>query len=200
MHDQLGLTVAEIQPVGLESSAGSTPLRLRVEGGPDEYLFAKLYIKGHLRADRWYKLGRTILYGSLEDEHPFQTVRRLVEYEVYALRLPQDIGVRTARPYGFVEITPEREYLLVTEFFKATTDRRILARASARPCTGSNAQNSQLWSPGGWPPAEYMFTSQSAAIRLGLSGACPQLNRRLGPWMVSLAVLLSSPLKASRAT
>ena len=102
----------------MESSAGSTPLRLRVDGGPDEYLFAKLYTKGHVRADRWYKLGRTILYGSLEDEHPFQTVRRLVEYEDYALRLLQDIGVRTARPYGIVEITPEREYLLVTEFFK----------------------------------------------------------------------------------
>ena len=118
MHDQLGLQVAEIQPVGLESSAGSTPLRLRIEGGPDEYLFAKLYTNGHLRADRWYKLGRTILYGSLEDEHPFQTVRRLVEYEDYALRLLQDVAIRTARPYGIVEITPEREYLLVTEFFK----------------------------------------------------------------------------------
>jgi hypothetical protein len=43
VHDQLGLTVLEIKPVGLESSAGSTPLRLRVEGGDDEYLFAKLY-------------------------------------------------------------------------------------------------------------------------------------------------------------
>jgi membrane-associated phospholipid phosphatase len=118
VHDQLGLQVAEIRPVGLKSSAGSTPLRLRVEGGLDEFLFAKLYTKGHVRADRWYKLGRTILYGSLEDEHPFQTVRRLVEYEDYALRLLQDIGVRTARPYGIVEITPEREYLLVTEFFK----------------------------------------------------------------------------------
>jgi membrane-associated phospholipid phosphatase len=116
VHDQLGFTVAEIKPVGLESSAGSTPLRLRVEGGPDEFLFAKLYTKGHVRADRWYKLWRTILYGSLEDEHPFQTVRRLVEYEDYALRLLQDIGVRTARPYGIVEITPEREYMLVTEF------------------------------------------------------------------------------------
>jgi membrane-associated phospholipid phosphatase len=118
MRDQLGLTVAEIKPVGLESSAGSTPLRLRVEGGPDEFLFAKLYTKGHVRADRWYKLWRTILYGSLEDESPFKTVRRLVTYEDYALRLLQDIGVRTARPYGVVEITPEREYLLVTEFFK----------------------------------------------------------------------------------
>jgi tRNA A-37 threonylcarbamoyl transferase component Bud32/membrane-associated phospholipid phosphatase len=116
VHDQLGLTVAEIKPVGLESSAGSTPLRLRVEGGKDEFLFAKLYTKGHVRADRWYKLWRTILYGSLEDESPFKTVRRLVTYEDYALRLLQDIGVRTARPYGIVEITPEREYMLVTEF------------------------------------------------------------------------------------
>src|SRR6266487_4624970 len=113
-RDQLGLTVLGIKPVGLESSAGSTPLRLRVEGGTEEYLFAKLYTKGHVRADRWYKLWRTILYGSLEDESPFKTVRRLVTYEDYALRLLQDIGVRTARPYGIVEITPEREYMLVT--------------------------------------------------------------------------------------
>ena len=118
MRDQLGLTVTEIKPVGLDSSAGSTPLRLRVEGGPEQYLFAKLYTKGHVRADRWYKLGRTLLYGSLEDESPFKTVRRLVTYEDYALRLLQDIGIRTARPYGVVEITPEREYLLATEFFK----------------------------------------------------------------------------------
>jgi len=116
MHDQLGLTVAEIKPVGLESSAGSTPLRLRIDGDPGEYLFGKLYTKGHVRSDRWYKLGRTILYGSLEDESSFKTVRRLVTYEDYALRLLQDIGVRTAKPYGIVEITPEREYLLVTEF------------------------------------------------------------------------------------
>ncbi len=116
--DQLGLTVTEIKPVGLASSAGSTPLRLRVEGGPEQFVFAKLYTKGHVRADRWYKLGRTILYGSLEDESPFQTVRRLAEYEDYALHLLREAGVRTARPYGIVEITPKREYLLVTEFFK----------------------------------------------------------------------------------
>ena len=122
VRDQLGLTVTEIKPVGLESSAGSTPLRLRVEGAPDEFLFAKLYTKGHVRADRWYKLGRTLLYGSLEDESPFKTVRRLVTYEDYALRLLQDIGVRTARPYGVVEITPEREYLMVTEFFSGAAE------------------------------------------------------------------------------
>jgi tRNA A-37 threonylcarbamoyl transferase component Bud32 len=122
VRDQLGLTVTEITPVGLESSAGSTPLRLRVEGSADEYLFAKLYTKGHVRADRWYKLWRTILYGSLEDEHPFQTVRRLAEYEDYALRLLQDIGIPVAKPYGIVEITPEREYLLVTEYFEGAAE------------------------------------------------------------------------------
>jgi tRNA A-37 threonylcarbamoyl transferase component Bud32/membrane-associated phospholipid phosphatase len=118
VRDQLGLTVLEIRPVGLASSAGSTPLRLRVEGGEEEYLFAKLYTKGHVRADQAYKLWRTIIYGSLEDERAFQTVRRLAEYEDYTLRLLQDVGIRTARPYGIVEITPEREYLVVTEFFK----------------------------------------------------------------------------------
>jgi membrane-associated phospholipid phosphatase/tRNA A-37 threonylcarbamoyl transferase component Bud32 len=122
VHDQLGLTVVEVKPVGLESSAGSTPLRLQVAGGQDEYLFGKLYTKGHVRADRWYKMWRTIQYGALEDESPFKTVRRLVTYEDYALRLLQDIGVRTARPYGIVEITPEREYLLVTEFFQGAVE------------------------------------------------------------------------------
>ena len=34
MYDQLGFTVLEITPVGLESSAGSTPLRLRVDRQP----------------------------------------------------------------------------------------------------------------------------------------------------------------------
>jgi membrane-associated phospholipid phosphatase len=122
VRDQLGVTVTGIKPVGLESSAGSMPLRLQVEGIGGKYLFAKLYTKGHVRADRWYKLWRTILYGSLEDEAPFQSVRRLVEYEDYALRLLQDVGARTARPYGVVEITPEREYLLVTEFFAGAVE------------------------------------------------------------------------------
>ena len=122
VRDQLGFTVTGITPVGLESSAGSTPLRMRTEGAPQEYLFAKLYTKSHVRADHWYKLWRTILYGSLEDENSFGTVRRLAEYEDYALRLLQDAGIAVARPYGIVEITPEREYLLVTEFFDGAVE------------------------------------------------------------------------------
>jgi tRNA A-37 threonylcarbamoyl transferase component Bud32/membrane-associated phospholipid phosphatase len=117
VHDQLGLTVLDAKPVGLEGSGGSTPLRLLVDGEPeDRYLFAKLFAMNHVRADRWYKLGRRLLYGRLEDEARFESVRRLVEYEDYALRLLRDVGIRTAVPYGIVEITPEREYMLVTSF------------------------------------------------------------------------------------
>jgi hypothetical protein len=92
-------------------------MRLRIAGDPDTYLFGKLYAMNHVRADRWYKLGRTILYGTLEDERPFRSVRQLIQHEDYAMRLLADAGLPTARSVGIVELTPDREYLLVTEFF-----------------------------------------------------------------------------------
>ncbi len=120
--EQMGLHVTAVKHVGLEGSGGSTPIRLTVAGNPDHYLFGKLYAMSHVRADRWYKLGRTILYGRLEDEGPFQSVRRLVEYEDYAARVLEDAGIPTASSFGIVELTPEREYLLVTEFFDGAVE------------------------------------------------------------------------------
>ena len=114
LRDQLGLDVVHKEPFGLAGSGGSTPLRIELADG--RRLFAKLYAESHLRADRWYKLGRTVMYGALEDERSFNSVRRMVEYEDHMLRYLRDHGVRTAEPYGFAEITPEREYLLVTGF------------------------------------------------------------------------------------
>jgi tRNA A-37 threonylcarbamoyl transferase component Bud32 len=118
IRDQLGVMILEIKPFGLAGSGGSSPMRLTVEGEPNRHLFGKLYAKSHMRADRWYKLGRTILYGSLEDEKPYNSVRRLAEYEDYVLRVMHDAGIPCAQSYGFVEISPEREYLLVTEFLE----------------------------------------------------------------------------------
>ncbi len=116
LREQLGLSVFEIKPFGLEGSGGSTPLRIKCGEDPDTFVFAKLYAQSHLRADRWYKVARTILYGSLEDEVRFSSVRRLVEYEDYILLKLQDAGLPSPRSFGFVEITPEREYVMVTEF------------------------------------------------------------------------------------
>jgi RIO1 family len=116
LEEQLGVVPVAIKPFNLEGSGGSTPLRITVKGDPETYLFAKLYSATHLRSDRWYKLGRELLYGRLEDEKPFHTVRRLIQQEDYLLRLMRDAGLPVPSPYGVVEITPEREYLLVTEF------------------------------------------------------------------------------------
>ena len=118
VQEQLGIEVLAIEPVGLESSAGSTPLRLQVAVGPDRYLFAKLYASNHLRSDRWYKLGRTLRFGALEDEVRFGSVRHLVEYEDYMLRVMRDAGLSSAQPHGFAEIISEREYIIVTEFIE----------------------------------------------------------------------------------
>jgi tRNA A-37 threonylcarbamoyl transferase component Bud32 len=124
MLDQLGVEVHAIEPFGLGSSGGSTPLRVRVAGenGDEVVLFAKLYSTSHLRADRWYKAARTILYGSLEDELRHPSVRRLVEREDYLLLLMGEAGVPSPRRFGIVEITPEREYLTVTEFLDGAVE------------------------------------------------------------------------------
>jgi tRNA A-37 threonylcarbamoyl transferase component Bud32 len=122
LHDQLGVIAEDVQPFALEGSAGSTPLRIKVKGEQEAWLFAKLYARSHLRADRWYKFGRALLYGRLEDEKPFNTVRRFVQQEDYALALMQRAGVPSPEPYGVVELTPEREYLVVCEFLDGATE------------------------------------------------------------------------------
>jgi tRNA A-37 threonylcarbamoyl transferase component Bud32 len=125
LQDQLGLLATSVKPFNLEGSGGSTPLRISVKSDAadgDTYVFAKLYAATHVRSDRWYKLGRTLLYGRLEDEQPFHSVRRLVQYEDYVLRLMDDAGLPVSHPLGIVEITPEREYLLVTEFIAGSRE------------------------------------------------------------------------------
>jgi tRNA A-37 threonylcarbamoyl transferase component Bud32 len=122
LHDQLGVIAEDVEPFALEGSAGSTPLRVKVKGEQEAWLFAKLYARSHLRADRWYKFGRALLYGRLEDEKPFNTVRRFVQQEDYAMALMQRAGVPTPEPYGVVELTPEREYLVVCEFLDGATE------------------------------------------------------------------------------
>lgn len=117
---QLGVEVTEIERIGLAGSAGSTPLRIHCAAGPD--LFGKLYARTHLRSDRSYKLGRALLYGRLEDEHHFTTVRRLIQHEDYMLHVLQRMDIDSLEPWGIVEITPDREYLLVGEFLEGAVE------------------------------------------------------------------------------
>lgn len=116
LRRQLGIEVTDVQPVGLEGSSGSTPLRISQADGPP--VFAKLLSSSHLRSDRSYKLWRALRYGRLEDEQRYTSVRRLIQHEDYMLHLMQHAGIDAMEPHGIVEITPNREYLLVTEFLE----------------------------------------------------------------------------------
>lgn len=149
LDQQLGIRAEVLEPFGLTGSAGSTPLRvgIRHRDGTAGTVFAKLYALNHLRADRSYKLSRMILYGRLEDEKPFSTVRRLAEYEDHLLRLLRDAGVPVPQPYGFVEITPEREYVVVMSFVEHAEE------IGARALTDSEIDDAlrivrQLWQAG----------------------------------------------------
>lgn len=120
LRSQLDIEVDEITPIGLAGSAGSTPLLIETTDG--EQRFAKLYARSHLRSDRSYKLWRTLAYGRLEDEQRFASVRRLVQHEDYMLHVMSRAGVPCAEPVCLVELTPDREYLLVTEFLDGATE------------------------------------------------------------------------------
>jgi membrane-associated phospholipid phosphatase/tRNA A-37 threonylcarbamoyl transferase component Bud32 len=151
VDEQAGLRLIALEPFGEEGSGASTPLRLEVrrgEHGRPETLFAKLYSSNHLRADRWYKLARTILYGELEDERAFESVRRLVEYEDYMLRVMREAGVRGVEPRGFVEIEPDREYLLLMTFLERASETDEEVELSDAAIDDGLRAVRQLWDHG----------------------------------------------------
>ena len=115
LRDQLGLTVTGVEPFGAEGSGGSTPLLMTLDDG--SRVFGKIIATSHVRADRSYRIMRTIMYGRLEDETSFSSVRQLIGQEDYALRLLDDDGFHVAHTYGIVELTPNQEYLLAEQFF-----------------------------------------------------------------------------------
>ncbi len=142
---QLGIEATGLERIGLASSAGSTPLRIGQADGPD--LFGKLYAGNHLRSDRSYKLWRELVYGRLEDERRYASVRRLVQHEDYILHVFERAGIRSASPLGIVEITPDREYLLVCEFLDGATEIGA-AEITDDVIDSALAAVSQLWDSG----------------------------------------------------
>ena len=91
-------------PFGLSGSAGSTPLlRIQVQDGWHHPLCsASCTPRATSGPTVPAKLGRALLYGRLEDEKPFNTVKRLVQQEDYALALMARAGLpslsRTVSP------------------------------------------------------------------------------------------------------
>jgi hypothetical protein len=71
-------------------------------------VFGKLYARTHLQADRWYKLGRELMYGRLEDENRSTACAGWCSRRT-TLRLFRDNGL-PPRPLRCRRAHPEREY------------------------------------------------------------------------------------------
>ena len=119
LADQLGLTVAGGRAVravgvgGLDPAADPDP---GTRTAPPAMSSASCMPAATSAPTAPTSSGRALLYGRLEDEKPFNTVKRLVQQEDYALALMQRAGLPSPEPYGVAELTPEREYLIVFEF------------------------------------------------------------------------------------
>ena len=107
VQEQLGLRVPDVKPVGLEGSAGSTLLRLRVaagDGSPSVTCSPSCTPKATCAPTAptsWAARSCT----ALEDEAPFHSVRRFVEYGDYTLLRLYHAGIPVPALFGFVEIT-----------------------------------------------------------------------------------------------
>jgi membrane-associated phospholipid phosphatase/tRNA A-37 threonylcarbamoyl transferase component Bud32 len=151
LDEQAGLELVSVEPFGQEASGGSTPLKTvvrRTNDGRTETLFGKLYSAQHLRADRWYKRMRTILYGELEDEVAFESVRRLVEYEDYMLRVMREADVRSVEPRGVIELDPEREYLLLMTLLERADETDVDVEISDAAIDDGLRNVRKLWDHG----------------------------------------------------
>jgi hypothetical protein len=149
MADQLAMTVTEVKAFGLEGSGGSSPLRMTLSDG--SRVFGKIYSTSHERADRWYRLGRTILYGQLEDETPMGSVRRLATYEDYALRLLDDHGSGWPGPSAWWSSPPTR-----STCWSPSSSRVPATWATPRSTTWSSTRACAWSGPSGtsaWPTA-----------------------------------------------
>ncbi len=202
---QLGLEAATITYVGLDGSSGSTPLKITLRNG--NHVFAKLYATSHLRSDRWYKLGRTLMYGRLEDEHRFTSVRRLVGHEDHMLRTFRDVGLAVPEPKGIVEITPDREYLVVMALLDDATELGEVA-VTAETIDSALLMIRRMWDNGlahrDIKPANVMLNSRDQLwlIDVAFAAIRPTPWRQavdLANMMLVLALQSSAPLVHQRA-
>ena len=150
LQDQLGLAVEDVEPFGLAGSAGSTPLRIKVQRRPGHAgcsasstpaatcaPTAGTSSAGSCCTAGWRTRSRSTRCGGWSSRRTTRCTR------CTSPACPRP------RPYGFVELTPEREYLLVTEFFDGAAELGEAdvddARHRRRPRRSSASCGTPAW-------------------------------------------------------
>lgn len=96
-----GLAVDEIHPAKVDAR-GSTPYFATMADGTG--LFVKVLGSGERAADLLFRVYRFLRLKDVGDDRPFSSLRRTIEHEALVALLARDVGVRTPRLRGVVNV------------------------------------------------------------------------------------------------
>ncbi len=96
-----GLPVSEVHPAKVDAR-GSTPYFATLDDGTG--LFVKVLGGQERAADLLFRVYRFLRLKNVGDDRPFSSLRRTVEHEALVALMARDIGVRTPRLRGVVDV------------------------------------------------------------------------------------------------
>lgn len=96
-----GLPVAEVHAASVDAR-GSTPYFATTADGTG--LFVKVLGSEERAADLLFRVYRFLRFKNVGDDRPFSSLRRTIEHEALIALLARDVGVRTPRLRGIVDV------------------------------------------------------------------------------------------------
>ncbi|WP_040492299.1 lysylphosphatidylglycerol synthase transmembrane domain-containing protein [Ilumatobacter nonamiensis] len=96
-----GLPVSEVHPASVDAR-GSTPYFATMTDGTG--LFVKVLGSQERAADLLFRVYRFIRFKNVGDDRPFSSLRRAIEHEALIALLARDVGIRTPRLRGIVDV------------------------------------------------------------------------------------------------
>ena len=99
--DNAGLAVSEVRQAKVDAR-GSTPYFATLEDGNG--LFVKVLGGQERAADLLFRVYRFLRLKNVGDDRPFSSLRRTVEHEALVALMARDIGIRTPRLRGVVDV------------------------------------------------------------------------------------------------
>ncbi len=96
-----GLPVNEVHPAPVDAR-GSTPYFATLDDGTR--LFVKVLGAQNRAADLLFRFYRMLRYKDIGDGRPFSSLRRTIEHEALVALFARDIGIRTPRLRGVVDV------------------------------------------------------------------------------------------------
>jgi undecaprenyl-diphosphatase len=98
---EAGLPIREVHAASVDAR-GSTPYFATLDDGTG--LFVKVLGSQERAADLMFRVYRFLRFKNVGDDRPFSSLRRTIEHEALIALLARDVGVRTPRLRGIVDV------------------------------------------------------------------------------------------------